>query len=685
MEALEGAKAPDGSRLPNQEPNLGEDAAGLSKNKLAQWFAEVNPPADKKPTNTPAFKAWFGDSKVVDENGEPLVVYHGTQKSGFTTFDEYRIGQNTHASDGFYFTESRRNAATYSNSPPGKDAVLTDDPDSEGSPGIYPVYLPLQNPLQVDFEGRNWDGALEGDYDGFDGMGDWVNRAKQDGHDGLIANNVTDEGRFGQGYGWGNVTFIAFRPEQIKSAIGNVGTFDKNNPDIRMRRGPSSGMTVSTVREALAGVMKKTRIPIRVVQSAKELPFDAPDDAKGVYFKGKIWAVADNLSSPLDAEITVARHEVTHAGIDWLYGSGAERERALRDLQSKNPKLREIASGWRVKYGKETAAKYRVLGRSPEVAQKAMLLDSMEEAAAYFAQEGNTVNGLKAFFAIIQKALRARGYSNIADMLEEFTKAEVSVDNADAIAFLATVHEAVQHQREGAGREQPAFHRAYHGKSRARDLVGVVEAAKAEGNENATAEIGLASPSLVRQAMDAGIDIAGYRHTIDAYAVRHSLDTHGGEKEAKRGQIPLTEQDILSVPDVVKAPDVLGFGAKNSRGQDLIVSVRRMPDGTMLVIEEVRTGLKTLALTSVRKHPAATDVTAIARTVRPNARGDGGDLVIIPQEDAGPAREAPEIGIEREAPPRLARREFNGPIHLRAAPRPAWQLSDLGPHRGGWT
>jgi len=27
-------------------------------------------------THTDSFKKWFGDSKVVDENGEPLMVYH---------------------------------------------------------------------------------------------------------------------------------------------------------------------------------------------------------------------------------------------------------------------------------------------------------------------------------------------------------------------------------------------------------------------------------------------------------------------------------------------------------------------------------------------------------------------------------------------------------------------------------
>jgi hypothetical protein len=36
-------------------------------------------------TDNPNFVKWFGDSKVVDENGKPLAVYHGTN-SEFDTF-----------------------------------------------------------------------------------------------------------------------------------------------------------------------------------------------------------------------------------------------------------------------------------------------------------------------------------------------------------------------------------------------------------------------------------------------------------------------------------------------------------------------------------------------------------------------------------------------------------------------
>ena len=48
-------------------------------------------------TDTPEFKRWFGNSKVVDKHGNPLVVYHGT-KSDISTFDIEK------SPNGFFFT-----------------------------------------------------------------------------------------------------------------------------------------------------------------------------------------------------------------------------------------------------------------------------------------------------------------------------------------------------------------------------------------------------------------------------------------------------------------------------------------------------------------------------------------------------------------------------------------------------
>jgi len=69
-------------------------------------------------TSSPEFKSWFGDSKVVDDSGEPIVVYHGTNQD----FDEFNIDRskterNKHfQGDGIFFSEDEYTADQYSDS-----------------------------------------------------------------------------------------------------------------------------------------------------------------------------------------------------------------------------------------------------------------------------------------------------------------------------------------------------------------------------------------------------------------------------------------------------------------------------------------------------------------------------------------------------------------------------------------
>ena len=72
-------------------------------------------------------------SKVVDENGEPMVVYHGSNNE-FTKFDTARIGSSTGTSDGrgFYFTTDKDYANSF-----GKDG------------NVLSVFLNIDNPLSL--------------------------------------------------------------------------------------------------------------------------------------------------------------------------------------------------------------------------------------------------------------------------------------------------------------------------------------------------------------------------------------------------------------------------------------------------------------------------------------------------------------------------------------------------------
>ena len=214
--------------------------------------------------DTPQFKKWFKNSKIVDKEGNPLVVYHGT-KSDFHTFDYSKVGQSSGRSEGqgFYFTTDKDIASGYS---------------TDGR--IIQAYISMQKPLKFDAKPFNriqlsklikqitveeksegtdaGDGFLSnyGDiqYDGLnsvinsaiDGLIDeesaldqlgglvgagvsvqTINNAvtKALGYDGIISNGYSNEGAKG------GTIIIPFHPNQIKS-INNNGNFDPNSPNM---------------------------------------------------------------------------------------------------------------------------------------------------------------------------------------------------------------------------------------------------------------------------------------------------------------------------------------------------------------------------------------------------------------------------------------------------------------------
>lgn len=179
---------------------------------------------DTDQTQTPEFKRWFGDSKVVDAQGRPLVVYHGSPDARFmdadATFmslnDRYGAQQGVGA---FWFAADRSTAASYAD-----DRRAFDYQNAE--PRVIPAYLKLENPLIVDGRGREWREAQA-----IGKTTDVIKRAQAEGHDGVIIRNVRDN--------YNNTprtrptdTFVVFNSRQIKSAIGNRGTFDPDNPSI---------------------------------------------------------------------------------------------------------------------------------------------------------------------------------------------------------------------------------------------------------------------------------------------------------------------------------------------------------------------------------------------------------------------------------------------------------------------
>lgn len=161
-------------------------------------------------TNTPEFKAWFGDSKAVDENGDPLVVYHGTNAE-FDAFDPDFFGEAyDQGEEGFFFTSSEDEA--------DKWAALA---PNAGNPITMPVYLRAQRPWIVEVpDGRSPVAYFESGEGVFNrGTATTLWYAEESGYDALIVKGETE------------TMYVVFDPTQIKS-VNNRGTFDPNDPVI---------------------------------------------------------------------------------------------------------------------------------------------------------------------------------------------------------------------------------------------------------------------------------------------------------------------------------------------------------------------------------------------------------------------------------------------------------------------
>ena len=261
---------------------------------------------------TKRFKDWFGDwqndpensSKVVDENGEPLVVYHGGAKD----IEQF----NT---DSIFFAKDEDVARSYSG--------------NEGQ--LYPSFVNLRRPLIEKGAHNNWDDvrpeipyyekyriidndgnlvedgiiyekdaetiALDRAYEdkldsdpnldiddvvpyNFEKYYDNENVSTDDlfdvatnelNYDGVILDGITDSANLDAFFA--TTVVIASKPNQIKSATENVGTYSANNNDIRY----------SLESTANINVVENDYIESELFKDISSIPFITKEQSLGVY------------------------------------------------------------------------------------------------------------------------------------------------------------------------------------------------------------------------------------------------------------------------------------------------------------------------------------------------------------------------------------------------------------------
>jgi leucyl-tRNA synthetase len=108
-----------------------------------------------------------------------------------------------------------------------------------------------------------------------------------------------------------------------------------------------------------------------------------------------------------------------------------------------------------------------------------------------------------------------------------------------------------------------------------------------------------------------GLELGGFTHVLDNYAVRHIFKKHGDDSfEQLRGLVGVTAEDFLHLPETLANPDRIESLGKNERGLDLVRFTKRW-NGTLLVVEEIRVSRNLLAVVTVFKKPATASDAAI--------------------------------------------------------------------------
>ena len=345
-------------KAPNGKPtNLNERQwAQVRTRAFKKWFGDWEKAAEESPST-----AKTNSSKIVDENGEPKVVYHGSPYR-FFRFDKTKLGQSTgadSAKEGFFFTDNKELAELFSrysleslpvsdveqlvkdrllnmsenelndayevyrnDSPDYLDyADETDSPNDRAYLEIRGFLLDgvseeeakreyIQDSIESKIEGGYFSDMeeveeelssigiefgnneqvflniesplvdeVERDYfhngEGVFPMTPVLQNAKRMGRDGVVFTGIVESGQKGAAN-----QYVAFEPNQIKSATDNVGTFDVGQEDIRYR--DSGQMDAEYMSAIESGDMRKAG---RMVEAAFKKAFPG-SKVKNVVYHG---------------------------------------------------------------------------------------------------------------------------------------------------------------------------------------------------------------------------------------------------------------------------------------------------------------------------------------------------------------------------------------------------------------
>ena len=326
---------------------------------------------------TKEFKEWFGDwendpenaSKVVDENGEPLVVYHGTN-SKWNILDTKMFGKNTddgYYGKGLYLSSVENKAAQYGN--------------------IMKLFVNIKKPLRA---GTDPNISMKEAIKNVE-LAENFNRGidNTEEYDGVLYSGA--EGRYEE--------IVVPTPNQIKSAESNIGTFSRTNDRIDYYNEEESAFGVSYNGESKIQLQSKIDDRIKSIEKERgnlsnvlSLMDIAKEDFKNLPLERKVGALrrkAAGFNKSYNTRIKVDdKGSIIH--------NLKELDSVLSEL--KNPKLADnLIDKWHKKQAslrqEEINKELELLNREDYISEDSIKNTIKgEKAIAILKQEGVTLD-----------------------------------------------------------------------------------------------------------------------------------------------------------------------------------------------------------------------------------------------------------------------------------------------------
>lgn len=191
----------------------------------------------EKGTDSKYFKKWFGDSKVVGEDGRPLIVYHGAKTADFSEFNS-NLSNYGDISKGFnFFTNKEKlypnSAQDYADRNGGKNGF------------VFETYLKIERPLHIKYSGHKYYTPIDCYDTNYKEIKEKFNNGD---YDGIIIENINKDID-------DSILYAVKDSRQIKS-IGNRGTFDETNPNIYYQEEEPEQQSVFEGNNKARGVRK---------------------------------------------------------------------------------------------------------------------------------------------------------------------------------------------------------------------------------------------------------------------------------------------------------------------------------------------------------------------------------------------------------------------------------------------